>query len=309
VTPRAALLSLALLTGCLTAPEPAARPVDAGMLPMDANPVSFQGTLPSAPGSSRASLTVNGQTREALVYVPRSIGAAPPLLLLFHGTNNSPESVFSDSDAQSVADEHGVVVIAPSALDQEQHDWDHPDSQGIWWETWPSVDPNTNRDLLLVRALLVAAQRAYSVDPSRVYLIGHSNGAFFAQLVANTLGEHVAAWASSSGGLCTCDLRTDCTFTGRGDSCASLSSQSGWCGCRGAEKPGPIRTSGRRPPAYLTHGSSDEQVSPYFTCALSARLAAVGFEVETVIRDGDEHVMPDRFAVSVWPWLFRHRLD
>ena len=45
------------------------------------------------------------------------------------------------------------------------------------------------------------------------------------------------------------------------------------------------------------------------TTAASMGLASKGFEVETVIRDGEQHVMPDRFAVEVWPWLFRHRLD
>lgn len=306
MTPRAALLSLALLSGCLTVSERTPRPGNAGPLAMDPDPVSFRGALPSASGSSRASLTVDGQPREALVYLPRSVEASPPLLLLFHGTNDSAEAVFSESAAQRVADEHGVVVIAPRAVEHDEHDWDHPDSQGIWWETWPSVDPNTNRDLLLVRALLVAAQRAYSVDPSRIYLLGHSNGAFFAQLVANTLGERIAAWASSSGGLCNCAVRPDCTFQGSGTTCAALARQSGWCGCAGPDKPGPVNTSARRPPAYITHGTGDDTVSVYFSCALDARLRAAGYEVETVLRDGAPHVMPDDYAATVWPWLARH---
>lgn len=303
-----ALPLLAPLPGCHTASHRSPRHGTAGAL-VSADPVSFRGSLPSASGLGNGSLTVGGQAREALVYVPRSAGDSPPLLLLFHGTNDTAEAVFSESAAQRVADEHGVVVIAPRAAYQSRPDWDHPDSEGTWWETYPSVDPDSNRDLLLVRALMVAAQRDYAVDPSRIYLLGHSNGAFFAQLVAGALGDRIAAWASSSGGLCTCDLRSDCAFTGRGGSCAALSRQPGWCGCTGADKPGPVRATGHRPPAYLTHGSSDDMVSPYFTCALSERLGAAGYEVQTVIRDGEQHVMPDGFAVEVWPWLFRHRRD
>ena len=280
---------------------------DVGTPGLVADPVAFTGALPSGTGRNTARLTVGGAAREVLVYVPASHGASPPLLVLFHGTNDSAEAVFNESAAQRVADENGVVVVAPQAVDQPVSDWDHPDALGVWWETFPSVDPDTNHDLLLLRAILVAAQRAYAVDPSRVYLLGHSNGAFFAQLAADTLGERVAAWASSSGGLCNCPLRSDCAFRGRGTTCATLAAQAGWCRCSGPDKPGPVRTTGRRPPAYLTHGADDEMVSPYFTCALASRLGAAGFEVETVIRDGEQHVMPDNFAALVWPWLFRHR--
>ena len=305
--------TIGLLAGCHAASERVVAPPDRGAREVgpaeSADPVSFRGALPGAVGRRTGTLTVGGQAREVLVYVPRTRPAAPPLLVLFHGTNDSAGAVFAESAAQRVADEHGVVVLAPQAVDQAASDWDHPDSLGVWWETSPSVNPDTNRDLLFVRALLVAAQRAYGVDPARIYLLGHSNGAFFAQLVANTLGERIAAWASSSGGLCSCPLRTDCAFSGHGSSCADLARQPGWCHCRGADQPGPIRTAGRRPPAYLTHGSSDDLVSAYFTCALAGRLAAAGFEVETVIRDGEQHVMPDHFAVEVWPWLFRHRRE
>lgn len=284
-------------------------PVDVRVVDEGPDPVAFAGALPTATGRSTAQLTVGGRPRQMLVYLPARRAAAPPLLLLFHGTNDTAEAVFTEGAAQRVADENGVVVIAPQAVEQTESDWDHPDSQGVWWRTYPSVDPETNPDLLLVRAVLVAAQRAYAVDPSRVYVLGHSNGAFFAQLLANTLGGRIAAWASSSGGLCNCRTRPDCTFVGRGASCAELARQNGWCQCNGPDQPGPIRTTGRRPPAYLTHGSNDDIVSVNFTCALSSRLTAAGFEVETVIRDNEQHVMPDHFAVTVWPWLFRHRRD
>ncbi len=284
-------------------------PVDTGPVVLGPDPVAFTGTLPTAAGRSTGQLTVGGRARSMLVYLPTTRSASPPLLVLFHGTNDTNDAVFSESAAQRVADANGVVVIAPQAVEQTVSDWDHPDSQGVWWQTYPSVNPDTNADILLVRSILVAAQRAYAVDPTRIYLLGHSNGAFFAQLLANTVGERVAAWASSSGGLCNCPTRPDCTFVGRGSSCAELARQSGWCACTGPDKPGPIRTTGRRPPAYVTHGSNDDIVSPHFSCNLASRLTAAGFEVETVIRDNEQHVMPDDFAVSVWPWLYRHRRD
>ncbi len=294
--------------GRADAPASEVQPVADASAGGDAGPdsIAFSGALPTTSGRQTASLTVGGVPRSMLVYVPVSRSASSPLLLLFHGTNGSPDAIFDQGAAQRVADENGVVVVAPNALDQALSDWDHPDSQGVWWTTYPSVDPATNPDLRLVRAVLVAAQRAYGVDPARVYVIGHSNGAFFAQLVADTLGDRIAAWASSSGGLCNCATRPECMFTGQGTTCDALRAQPGWCSCRGDDKPGPVRTAGRRPPAYITHGTADDQVSVYYACTLASRLAASGFETQVVLRDGEQHVMPDEFAHVVWPWLAAH---
>ncbi len=276
-----------------------------GAVPPDT--VRFSGTLPTGRGRLTGRLTISGRVREMQVIRPSSAGARAPLMLLFHGTNTAVDEVIREARAQEFADRRGVVVIAPVALDQELSDWDHPDSFGLWWETYPSVNPDTNRDLLLVRSILVAAERDYGTDPDRVYIVGHSNGAFFAQLIAMRLNDRVAAWASSSGGLCNCATRPDCLFHGRGSSCAALRRLPGWCNCSGPDKPGPINTAGRRPPAYLTHGSADDIVTPYFTCALADRLAAVGYTTEVVIRDEEQHVMPDGFAELVWPFLSRYR--
>ncbi len=283
-------------------------PVDTGTLPAGPDPVAFSGALPTGVGRVNGSLSVAGRTRRVVVIRPTTAPVGSPLVLLFHGTNTDVSEVIREAGAEAFARDQGVVVIAPVAEEQTVSDWDHPGSQGLWWVTYPRVDPNTNPDLLFVRALFVAARRDYGTDPGRVYLVGHSNGAFFAQLAAMQLRERVAAWASSSGGLCNCRTRPDCTFTARGDSCEVLRTRPGWCNCVGDDRPGPIATTGRLPPAYLTHGSSDEIVTPYFTCALAARLQSAGYTVSVQIRDGERHVMPDRFLSEVWPFLSAHRI-
>ena len=283
-------------------------PIDTGTLPSGPDPIAFTGSLPTGAGRVTGSLSVGGRTRRVVVIRPTTAPVGAPLVLLFHGTNTDVSEVIREADAETFARERGVVVIAPIAEEQSISDWDHPDSQGLWWATYPRVDPNTNPDLLFVLALLVAARRDYGTDPARVYLVGHSNGAFFAQLAAMQLRARIAAWASSSGGLCNCRTRPDCPFFGRGSSCAALRTQPGWCNCMGDDKPGPIATTGHLPPAYLTHGSSDDIVTPYFTCALASRLQAAGYTVTVQIRDGEQLVMPDRFLSVVWPFLSSHRL-
>ncbi len=284
-------------------------PEDVPPGPVPPDTVSFTGSFSAAAGERTERLTVGGAAREVLTYVPRTRPERPPLLVLFHGTNDSASAIFSEGAVREVSDANGVIAVGPAARFQSTPDWDHPDQDGRWWSTSPSVDPNTNPDLLLLRAIIAAAIRDWSVDPDRVYLIGHSNGAFFAQLAAMTLNDRVAAWASSSGGLCNCRVRPDCEFVGEGSSCSALASRAGWCSCSGPDQPGPINTRGRRPPAWITHGSNDDIVSVYYSCALASRLAAAGYETRVEIRDGAQHVMPDRFAVTVWPWLSARRRE
>lgn len=273
-----------------------------------ADPVAFTGSLPSTPGRHRARITLVGSARDVLVYVPRRRPSRPALVVALHGSNTEPQDMLDEAGAFAEADARGFVLVAPRARENRPSDWDHPDNEGLWWSTHPDLDADRNEDLRLLRAVLVAARRDLGTDPARVYLMGHSNGAFFALLAATALRDRVAAWVSSSGGLCACRDRTGCSFQGRGTTCEALRAQAGWCRCDGPALAAPIATSGRRPPALLTHGTADDMVSVFYTCALGDRLRAAGHEVTVELRDGAPHVMPEDFARYAWRFLSRHRL-
>jgi len=272
-----------------------------------ADNVSYSGSLRVVSGRSRQSLQVAGISRPMTVYLPSSRISAPPLVMAFHGTGGNGDQVFDESGAQAMANSHGVVVIAPDSQWMSGGDWDHPSESG-YWQTWPDVDPNHNVDLLLVRAIMVEAQRRFGVDAHRIYSIGHSNGAFFAQLVATQMATRIAGYGSSSGGLVQCATTQSCHFQGHGTTCDALRTQPGWCGCTGADKPGPVPTSGRIPPAYLAHGTTDPMVSVQYTCALSDRMRAANATSVVVLRDGDGHVLPSTFASDAWAFLSAYRL-
>lgn len=305
---RATTLCLVLAAGCATASaQPRPRDRSASNDP-GGDPVTFAGSLPARPGRHTARITVAGHPREVLVNVPSRGSGARPLVIALHGTNTAPQDMLDEAGAFAESDAQGFVLLAPRARDDRPSDWDHPDSEGLWWSTHPDVDPDRNEDLLLVRALMVAARRDLGTDPARVYVVGHSNGAFFALLVASTLHDRVAAWVSSSGGLCACRDRTGCMFQGRGATCEALRAQPGWCACNGPALGAAIPTAGRRPAALLTHGTSDDMVSAYYTCALGDRLRAAGHDVTVQLRDGAPHVMPEDFMRYAWRFLARHRL-
>ncbi len=272
-----------------------------------ADNVSYTGSFAVRNGRSRAVLRVAGLDRDVTVYLPSSRSGSPALVLGFHGTNGSGDVMLDESGARTMADRNGVVFIAPDSRWMPRGDWDHA-TEETYWETSPSTNPNTNPDLLLVRAIIMEAQRRFGVDPRRVYAMGHSNGGFFTELVATQITSRIAGFATSSAGLVRCSTTSSCRFQGSGTTCAALRTQSGWCNCTGTDKPGPIPTSGRIPPGYLAHGTRDPLVSVQYTCALAERMATAGATTAVVLRNGDGHVLPGTFALDAWSFLSPLRL-
>lgn len=276
-----------------------------GLPPSDL--VAYTGSFAARSGRFTATLTVRGERRSVVLVVPTNAGTSPPLLMVFHGTNGDGAVAMTESNAQALANSMGVVVAAPSSRWRPVGDFDHA-TEETYWETAPNADIDNNQDLVLVRAIMVEAQRAYGVDPTRIYAMGHSNGAFFAQFVAVLLRDRIAAFSENSGGLVRCARTTSCTFQGDGTTCAALRAQSGYCACALAELPITIPTSGRMPPGLLTHGTRDPLVSVYYTCTLAELMTARGHTQVTQLFNGEGHGVPSNWAQLVWPFFASRRL-
>ncbi len=275
--------------------------------PLPADTVRYTGAFSGASGYYRARLTVMGEARDVWVYAPASRGANPPLLIAFHGTNGDGDVIINESNARALADAQGVVVVAPTArwFGGEGADYDHPGGNGTYWET-RNANVDTNADLVLTRAAIVEAQRAYRTDPDRVYVMGHSNGGFMSLLVSVALRDRIAAFAENSSGMVTCATRPVCSFQGSASTCAGLAGQGGWCSCSGGGQPAAPPATGRHVPGYLSHGAQDPMVSVFYTCALAARMSAVGAPVQTTIWSGG-HDLPRSFLTNAWAFLSRYR--
>jgi len=275
--------------------------------------VTYTGSFPSGKtGYVTTSLGVSGYTRKVVLYVPKKVGAKPPMLITLHGTHGDAKYMIQSSYAKDLADSKQVLIASPQSRKLPFGDWDNHYPNDVYWETYPNVDPSKNADLLLVQAIIIEAQKSYNVDPKRIYVLGHSNGGFFSILCAMTLKDKIAAFVANSSGLVKCAKMKDCTFKGSGNSCSALSTKSGYLSCAskctGAEKPGPVATSGRKPPGYLAHSSDDNVVSPYYTCALSARMSALGYTQSVTIHTGNGHSIPWNLAVTSWTFLSKHSL-
>lgn len=137
---------------------------------------------PAAPAASirTESFESGGRRRTCAVYVPGSAkaDAKAPLLLLLHGSGGNGAGFASFW--KELADEKGVLLAAPDALDR------------AGWEV--GVDgPN----LLGDAAALVAS--LHPVDATRIYLFGHSGGAVFALSMGPMESEFFAAVALDAG--------------------------------------------------------------------------------------------------------------
>lgn len=312
ISPIRWFLPAAIALSC-TAPITSAgrTPAHAPTTPTPAiDPVRFTGTFPRAPGRQRATLRVAGDDREVALVVPEHVSPHPPMLLILHGTRGDGAGVIEECGALGLAHTEGAIVAAPDARVMQSSDWDHPEQSGErWWETHPDHDPDRNADLLLVRATLTAAERDYGVDPSRIYVMGHSNGAFFALTVAMTLGDRLAGVAFNSGGLVRCPTTGGCHFrAGRVADCGRYPSMPGWCRCEGPALPMEITASARRFPVVISHGTDDPDVSVQYACELERALRDQGFAVTLQLRPGDGHFCDSDFAERSWRVLTGNRI-
>jgi polyhydroxybutyrate depolymerase len=90
--------------------------------------------------------------------------SALPLLMFFHGFGQSGGAVMGNTDLTALADDQGVLVIAP---DGEEKRWAH---QGA------PMRERLRDDDAFVRAVLADAKRRWPVDPRRIWASGFSIG-------------------------------------------------------------------------------------------------------------------------------------
>lgn len=289
-------------------PRTATVAAPAVVVPFDAVP--YTGEFPAITGRAHVTLTLGGVERGVALVVPERRAAQPPLVVMLHGTRAHGGDVIDECGALGLANAQGVVVAAPDARIMPTADWDHAEqSNERWWETADDHDPAHNPDLLLVRATITAARRAYNVDPSRVYVMGHSNGAFFALVVAMRLGDRLAGVAFNAGGLVRCGATGRCRFrAGRAVGCAQYAAMRGWCACDGPALPLEVSRGERRFPVVISHGTDDPDVSVQYGCALDAALRAQGFPVTLQLRPGDGHFCDGDFAEYAYGVLTGNRL-
>jgi poly(3-hydroxybutyrate) depolymerase len=120
------------------------------------------------------SIAVDESVRRFRFVIPHSLPANKvPIVFAFHGIGDSPERMAEYSAFDRLAADNGFILVYPAA-------------RRAMWAT-VNVDADNlddNPDIRFFDCLLEYLAGRFRIDPSRVSLVGMSNGATFAQLLA-----------------------------------------------------------------------------------------------------------------------------
>ena len=141
---------------------------------------------------------VNGTTRQYDVYAPEGITSSQSskvgVIFSLHGASNDYWNGRVDfnaiAEAKKNVDGKKFIVVYPRGLMRQLRGTERG------WETY--TESNTE-DVEFFKAIVTELKKTYSVDMSRIYLAGFSNGGMMAYKAAHQAGDFFAAFASVGG--------------------------------------------------------------------------------------------------------------
>jgi acetyl esterase/lipase len=225
-------------------------------------------------------------TRNKLdIYVPDDLGASAPSLLFFYGGNwQSGSKDYYKALGQSLATAGVIVAIADYRL-------------------YPEIlYPDFLYDSAAAFRLFHDNIGSYGGDPNRVFLAGHSAGAYNAVMLASDPSYLRAEGLEPSSVNGVIGVAGPYDFLPLTD--PALITMFG-----GAQLPQtqPIRAiDGRRPPMLLITGTEDKTVLPRNAERMAARLREFDSPVEVISYDGEGHL--GIILSMVWPFKGRNDL-
>jgi polyhydroxybutyrate depolymerase len=134
--------------------------------------------------SDNGRLVSGGDERTYRLHVPQSYDPRrpTPLVISLHGGALWGAAQMDVSGWNTVADEHGFIVVYPSGL------------RTAGPRAWRSGQGGrTTRDVRFIGDLIDALGASYNIDPARIYADGLSNGGGMAFLLSCTLPDRIAA--------------------------------------------------------------------------------------------------------------------
>ncbi len=154
-------------------------------------PPAIQSLPAKAPGRYAETLPVGSLSRKYILRVPKAYDATKrlPVVVLLHGWTSNAARMEQYTRFVDKAEAEGFFLVVPEGMGERQG----------WNVGWIDLSFKKPDDLGFMTALLDKVEQQVGVDPSRVYIAGHSNGAMLAQLAGSKLGKRVAAIASVAG--------------------------------------------------------------------------------------------------------------
>lgn len=153
-----------------------------------------------ATGEKRFRFKHDGQARRYLVHVPANYDRQRewPVVVLLHGAGGTARWTLLETGMAEKADQAGFLLVLPEGLPPEPAkaamflynppSWN--DGSGYW---------SSQDDVGYIEEVLKDLPRHFSIDDTRIYLTGFSNGASFSFRLACELPDTFAALAPIAG--------------------------------------------------------------------------------------------------------------
>jgi polyhydroxybutyrate depolymerase len=133
-------------------------------------------------------IRVGGQLRRFRLVVPETVDRTKPvpLVVAFHGMLIDSKDVMPKyTKLDELAVKKRFLIVFPAAVDR----------------SWGIAADKVVADLKFFDAILAEVGTRYRVDANRIYVVGMSNGGYFAHLVGKERSQNIAAVCSHSGPL------------------------------------------------------------------------------------------------------------
>ena len=157
------------------------------------------------PGRNDVEFAHQGRTRTAVIMVPRTTAIPPegwPLVVMLHGAGGSSKNVLESTGWSEMGEKEGIITVFPNGTPRDES---IPESFSRNPQTWNSgaklslssgassaIAKNID-DVDFLTQLIQRVCCQLKIDPRRIYVTGHSNGAQMAYRFASERSTLVAA--------------------------------------------------------------------------------------------------------------------
>ena len=129
--------------------------------------------------------------RNYIVRIPKGYkeGTATPVVLALHGLTANMDILAGTTKVEDVADQEGFICIIPNGLPENFRGW----NAGFF------AMAGTKDDVGFLTTILDKVEKEFTTDKKRIYVFGHSNGAFMAYYLGGVMSDRFAAVAGIAG--------------------------------------------------------------------------------------------------------------
>ncbi len=130
-------------------------------------------------GQKVVKFDVNGMTREALIFEPTKRSEKIPAVFVFHGHGGTAKHASRTMDFQNYYSE--AIVVFMQGIPGRKVSGIDPKGTMNGWQVFPN--DLENRDLYFFDKVVNKLKSNTKIDNEKVFLVGHSNGARFVNVL------------------------------------------------------------------------------------------------------------------------------